>query len=73
MQQEALQQLDNEMQHLNGPLNPYLISQVNDTVLANLTSNLSDAETKLNQLRVQYTPYSQEVKIQDAQVAGSRN
>ncbi len=69
LQQEALQQLDNEMQHLNGPLNPYLISQVNDTVLANLTSNLSDAETKLNQLRVQYTPYSQEVKIQDAQVA----
>ena len=69
LQQEALQQLDNEMRHHSGPLNPYLVSQVNDTVLANLTSNLSDAETKLNQLRVQFTNQAQEVKIVNAQVA----
>ncbi|HEY1855726.1 GumC family protein [Acidocella sp.] len=69
LQQEALQQLDNELHHRNGPLNPYLISQVNDTVLATLTSDLSDGETKLDQLRVQYTPYAEEVKIQNAQVA----
>jgi capsular exopolysaccharide synthesis family protein len=70
LQREALQQLNNEIQNSQGPLNPnpYLISQVNDTVLANLTSNLSDAETKLNQLRVQYTPYAVEVRMQNAQV-----
>ena len=69
LQQEALQQLNGEMQHRSGTLNPYLISQVNDTVLANLTSNLSDAETKLNQLRVQYTPHAEEVQMQNAEVA----
>jgi tyrosine-protein kinase Etk/Wzc len=70
LQQEALQQLNNEIRHSQGPLNPnpYLLSQVNDSVLATLTSNLSDAETKLNQLRVQYTPYAMEVKMQNAQV-----
>src|ERR1700722_5364107 len=70
LQQEALEQLNGEIEHSQGPLNPnpYLISQVNDTVLANLTSNLSDAETKLNQLRVQYTPQAMEVHIQNAQV-----
>ena len=70
LQREALQQLNNEIQSSQGPLNPnpYLISQVNDTVLATLTSNLSDAETKLNQLRVQYTPYAVEVRMQNAQV-----
>jgi tyrosine-protein kinase Etk/Wzc len=70
LQQEALQQLNGEIERSHGPLNPnpYLISQVNDTVLASLTSNLSDAETKLNQLRVQYTSNAVEVKIQNAQV-----
>jgi tyrosine-protein kinase Etk/Wzc len=70
LQQEALQQLNGEIQHSQGLLNPnpYLLSQVNDSVLATLTSNLSDAETKLNQLRVQYTPYAMEVKMQNAQV-----
>jgi capsular exopolysaccharide synthesis family protein len=70
LQQEALQQLDNEIQHSDGPLNPnpYLISQVNDTVLASLTNNLSEAETKLNQLRVQFTSNAVEVQMQNAQV-----
>ena len=70
LQQEALKQLNSEIQNSQGLLNPnpYLISQVSDTVLASLTSNLSDAETKLNQLRVQYTPHSVEVQMQNAEV-----
>jgi capsular exopolysaccharide synthesis family protein len=70
LQQEALKQLNDEIQNSQGELNPnpYLISQVNDTVLAALTNSLSDAETKLNQLRVQFTPNSVEVKMQTAQV-----
>jgi tyrosine-protein kinase Etk/Wzc len=68
LEREALQQLDRDIHRTRGPLNPYLISQTNDTVLAGLTANLSDAEVKLRQLEVQYTSHSQDVQIQQAQV-----
>ena len=68
LQREALQQLDNELHKAKQSLNPYLVSQANDTVLATLTSSLSEAEVKLSQLQVQFTPYSQDVRVQQAQV-----
>jgi tyrosine-protein kinase Etk/Wzc len=68
LQREALQQLDDELHKTQQSLNPYLISQTNDTVLAALTSNLSEAEVKLTQLQVQFTSSSQDVKVQQAQV-----
>jgi tyrosine-protein kinase Etk/Wzc len=68
LQQEALQQLNNELTQTQGALNPYLLSQTNDPVLAGLTSRLSDAMVKLNQIEVQYTPSSEEVQLQQAQV-----
>ena len=68
LQREALQQLDNELHKAKQSLNPYLVSQANDTVLATLTASLSEAEVKLSQLQVQFTPYSQDVRVQQAQV-----
>jgi tyrosine-protein kinase Etk/Wzc len=68
LQREALQQLDEELHKSRKSLNPYLVSQANDTVLATLTSSLSEAEGKLSQLQVQFTSSSQDVKVQLAQV-----
>ena len=68
LQKEALQQLDNELHDSKKPLNPYLISQTNDTVLSTLTSSLSEADVKLNQLQVQFTGNAEEVKSQYAQI-----
>ncbi len=68
LQQEALQQLSDELNHSNGPLNPYLVSQASDTVLENLTNSLSTAETQLAQLHYQYTGDAREVQMQQLQV-----
>ncbi len=69
IQRVALQQLDDELHKSTGPLNPYLISQTNDQVLASLTSSLSDAEVKLNELLVQYTEGAEQVRIENAEIA----
>jgi uncharacterized protein involved in exopolysaccharide biosynthesis/Mrp family chromosome partitioning ATPase len=69
LQLEALDQLNSELHQSPGPINPYLISQTNDSVLAALTGSLSDAEVKLTQLQVQFTQNSQEVQVQEAQIA----
>jgi tyrosine-protein kinase Etk/Wzc len=68
LQEEALQTLASELHQRDGTVNPYLVSQTNDTVLANLTTNLSDAQVKLTALQVQYQNTSQEVEVQQAQV-----
>ncbi len=68
LQREALEQLNGELRQSKAAMNPYLISQTNDTVLSALTSSLSDAEVKLTQLRVQFTGNAQEVQVQEAQI-----
>ncbi len=68
LQEEALQQLNDDLAHSAGPLNPYLVSQTNDNVLTSLTSELADADVKMDQLRVQFTDNAEEVKIEGAQI-----
>jgi uncharacterized protein involved in exopolysaccharide biosynthesis/Mrp family chromosome partitioning ATPase len=68
LQKEALQQLNVALSQTGGPMNPYLISQTNDPVLATLTSSLSDAMVKQSQLQVQFTENSQDLKLANAQV-----
>jgi uncharacterized protein involved in exopolysaccharide biosynthesis/Mrp family chromosome partitioning ATPase len=69
LQQEALQQLAQELNNTSDPLNPYLVSQTSDTVLAGLTSSLSDAEIKLSALQLQFTGDTREIQIQQAQIS----
>lgn len=65
----ALRALDQELTHSSGQLDPYLVSQTNDTVLAGLTINLADGLQKLSQAQVQYTSQAAEVEIAQANVA----
>ncbi len=69
LQEEALEKLSYELHHTRGRLNPFLVSQTNDTVLSNLTTTLSDAEVKLTELNSEYQPGAQDVQIQQAQVS----
>jgi tyrosine-protein kinase Etk/Wzc len=73
LQQEAFQQLDASLNARNGHVNPFLVSQANDTVLASMTTSLSDAEVKLRQLQMEYTANSQDLMVQQAQVAQLRS
>ncbi len=66
LQQQALQQLDGEIAHPTGSVNPYLISQSNDPALAQLAGTLADAENKLQTLQVQFTGDSPDVQVQQA-------
>lgn len=68
LQRDALKQLAGELQAAHGALNPYLVSQTNDTVLSALTTNLSNEEQKLSNLQVQFTAASQNVQIEQAQI-----
>ncbi len=65
----ALQELNNDLKQSNGPLNPYLASQANDTVLATLTSALADSYVKLAALQTQYFDNAVEIQTQEAQIA----
>ena len=69
LQQQALQQLvtsvsNKEQAHIN----PYLISQVNDPVLADLATTLANAEVKLESLKTQFTSDAPEIKQQHATI-----
>lgn len=68
LQRDALKQLAGELKHEHGTLNPYLVSQTNDTVLSALTTNLSNEELKLSDLQAQYTSISQNVQVEQTQV-----
>ncbi|WP_183267055.1 GumC family protein [Acidocella aromatica] len=68
LQRDALGQLAGELKNSGGQLNPYLVSQTNDTVLSALTTNLSNEELKLSNLQAQFTGASQNVQIEEAQV-----
>jgi uncharacterized protein involved in exopolysaccharide biosynthesis/Mrp family chromosome partitioning ATPase len=65
----ALQELNNDLKRSRGPLNPYLASQANDTVLATLTSALADSYVKLAALQTQYFNNAAEIQTQEAQIA----
>lgn len=65
---KALEQLSRAMSRSEKSLNPFLISQTDDAVLEKLSSDLADADTKLQQLRAQFTADAPEVKIQTAAV-----
>ncbi len=68
LQVQALEMLAAELHRKGQRINPYLVSQANDPVLQNLTTNLSDAEVKMTALRVQYTATAQAVQVQAAQI-----
>ncbi len=72
LQQEALQQLDTELTHSKGSLDPYLISQSGDVVLGALATNLATEESKLDALQVQFTSNAPEVQVESATVARLR-
>ncbi len=65
----ALQELNNDLKQSSGPLNPYLASQANDSVLATLTSALADSYVKLAALQTQYFNNAVEIQTQEAQIA----
>jgi tyrosine-protein kinase Etk/Wzc len=73
VQIEALRALKRQLRYSAGPLDPYLVSQTNDTVLSGLTNNLADALLKLSQAKVQYTDQAQEVIIAAANVANLKS
>jgi capsular exopolysaccharide synthesis family protein len=73
LQQEALQQLDAELDRSTGPLDPYLISQSGDVVLSALATNLATEESKLDALQVQFTGNAPEVQVEQATVARLQN
>ena len=68
LQQEALQQLITAVAKKNASMNPYLISQVNDPVLAALATTLADAEVKLQSQQTEFTGYTPEIKQQRATI-----
>jgi capsular exopolysaccharide synthesis family protein len=68
LQQKALQQLDAEITHPLARLNPYLLSQTGDSVLGQLTVNLTAEETKLQALQSQFTADAPDVQTEQANV-----
>lgn len=68
LQMQALQQLHDNFASKSGSANLFLVSQTNDTVLAALSTSLSQAQAKLSQLTTEFTGNAQDVKIQRAQV-----
>ena len=68
LQQQALQQLNDEIAHPSGGVNPYLITQSNDPTLSSLAGTLASEEEKLQALQVQFTSGSPDVQVQQATV-----
>jgi len=68
LQQESLLQLSADMARHGGTLNPYLVSQANDPVLAQLAGSLAQAQVALNTQSVQFTDNAPEVQAQQATV-----
>jgi len=68
LQQQALQQLVTAVSKKNAGINPYLISQVNDPVLANLATTLANAEVKLESQQTEFRGDSPEIRQQRATI-----
>jgi Mrp family chromosome partitioning ATPase len=68
LQQEALAQMVTAVTQKHGNLNPYLMSQVNDPVLAALATTLATAQVKLDSLEAEFTGQSTEVRQQVAEI-----
>ena len=72
LKMQALQELHAMLTAKRGAVDPYLISQTDDSVLSAFSTSLSQAQVKLSQLEAEYTPNAPDVKIQKAQVAQLR-
>lgn len=68
LKMKALRQISENFSGRSQTVNPYLISQTSDPLLANLGTELSQAQQKLSQLEAEYTPSALDIKIQQAQV-----
>jgi tyrosine-protein kinase Etk/Wzc len=69
LQQQALSQLSAAMRDAPAGINPYLVSQVNDPVMAGLATSLATDEVQLHTLLAQYTGRAPEVIQQEATIA----
>ncbi len=68
LQQQALQQLETEIDHPAGTLNPYLLSQTNDSVLGQLATSLAQEQVKLAALQAQFNNNAPDVVVEQAAV-----
>ena len=68
LQQQALQQLADELEHHGPQLNPYLVSQSSDEVLGRLAEQLATAQAKLQGDRVQFTSEAPEIQVEEATI-----
>ncbi len=73
LQQKALQQLATLTDHPASGLNPYLVSEANDPVLAQLAGSLATAEINLDAQSTQFTGAAPEMKIQVVTVQKYQN
>lgn len=69
LQEEALQQLEKVTANPTGDINPYLVSQVGDPQLGDLSTALANAEVTLQGQRTQFTGNTSEVQIESASIA----
>ncbi|MCB5945663.1 polysaccharide biosynthesis tyrosine autokinase [Acidocella sp. KAb 2-4] len=73
LKMQALRQLHRTLATNAGTVNQFLITEADDNLLSSLGTSLAQAEVKLSQLEAEYTQNSQDVQIQEAQVAELRN
>jgi len=73
LKMQALRQLHHTLATNAGTVNQFLITEADDNLLSSLGTSLAQAEVKLSQLEAEYTQNSQDVQIQEAQVAELRN
>lgn len=68
VQQQAFTQLLTSIKDSHGALNPYLVTASNDPVLAQLATNLANAEVLLQSESLQYTGNAPELQQQEATI-----
>lgn len=69
LQQEALQQLATQIAKPHNKLDPYLLGQANDNVLAGLASSLATSEAQMDGMGVQFTGNTAQVETVAATIA----
>lgn len=69
LQEQALQQLVASTSEHEGELNPYLVTQASDPVLAQLAGSLANAEVLLSTQNLQFTPNAPELQAQQTTVS----
>jgi capsular exopolysaccharide synthesis family protein len=69
LQQEALQQLNQDMQGGSGTLSPFLVGESSDPLLGQLASSLAAAQAQEEAENAQFTDNATELQVQQATVA----